>query len=313
MLLAEAIKPDYQGKVRDIYDLGDKLLLVASDRISAFDYILPDVIPYKGEILTRISIFWFDFFKELKESHFLTANTGEYPEQFQPFAEEIAGRSMLVKKAEMFPVECIVRGYLSGSVVEEYKEKGTVGGVEVETGLVESSRMEWPIYTPTTKAPVGEHDMPISLDETIEMLGGPIARGICADSISAYEIGRDLAWLRGLIIADTKMEFGLYEGRIILADEFLTPDSSRFWPKDEYEPGHGQKSFDKQIVRDWLKANWDFTGEPPCLPEEIIKSTSERYIEVYQLLTKQEFKPMKAGESPSEYSLSFKDWFQNEK
>ncbi|MCL2883424.1 MAG: phosphoribosylaminoimidazolesuccinocarboxamide synthase [Coriobacteriia bacterium] len=292
MTLSEKVKPDYQGKVRDIYDLGDKLLLVASDRVSAFDYVLPDTIPFKGEVLNRLSIFWYEFFDMLMESHFISAEMADFPEPFKSYPEELAGRSMLVHKCEMFKIECIVRGYLSGSALAEYQEKGSISGVEQPVGLQDSDMLEHPMYTPTTKAPIGEHDMPLTLDESFQLLGEGPGTALASNSLMLYNIGRDLARSRGLIIADTKFEFGLLDGRLVIADEVLTPDSSRFWPMDDYEPGRPQKSFDKQIVRDWLKANWDFKGEPPRLPRDIIEATSKRYIEAYELLTQTEFVPM---------------------
>jgi len=292
MTLSEQVQPDYQGKVRDIYDLGDRLLLVASDRVSAFDFVLPDTIPFKGEILNRLSIFWYEFFDMLMESHFISAEIADFPEPFKSYPEELVGRSMLVHKCEMFKIECIVRGYLSGSALAEYQEKGSISGVEQPVGLQDSDMLENPMYTPTTKAPIGEHDMPLTLDQSAELLGAGPATSLASNSLMLYNIGRDLARSRGLIIADTKFEFGLFEGRLVIADELLTPDSSRFWPMDDYQPGRSQKSFDKQIVRDWLKANWDFQGEPPRLPRDIIEATSKRYIEAYELLTQDEFVPM---------------------
>ena len=226
------------------------------------------------------------------ESHFISAEVSDFPTQFQEFASELSGRAMLVHKCEMYPIECIVRGYITGSALAEYQESGCISGVEQPQGLQDSDILEHPMYTPTTKAPVGEHDLPLTLDESYALIGEVAGTALASNSIMMYNIGRDLARSRGLIIADTKFEFGMLEGRLVIADEVLTPDSSRFWPLNDYEPGHAQKSFDKQIVRDWLKANWDFQGEPPSLPEDVIAATSQRYIEAYELLTQTEFVPM---------------------
>ena len=275
------IKPDAQGKVRDLYDLGDKLLLVATDRISAFDYILDDEIPHKGAVLTQISCFWFELLDGVVENHLVSTDVADLPEQFQPYADYLRGRFMLVRKAEMFPVECIVRGYLAGSGLKEYQREGTVCGIELPQGLVNSSKLPEPIFTPSTKAEIGDHDENISFDRCAELIGTEDATALRDLSLKVYTTARDHAADRGIIIADTKFEFGRLNGQIILADEVLTPDSSRFWPGDEYEPGRDQASFDKQFVRDWLTAHWDKTGNPPRLPQEVIEKTSEKYIQAY--------------------------------
>ena len=262
------IKPDAQGKVRDIYDLGDKLLMVATDRISAFDYILEDEIPHKGAVLTQISLFWLEQLKDVIGNHLISADVADLPEQFKPYADYLRGRFMLVKKAEMFPVECIVRGYLAGSGLKEYQKQGTVCGIQLPEGLVNSSKLPEPIFTPSTKAEIGDHDENISFER-------------CAEILHAAE--------NGIIIADTKFEFGVIDGQIILADEVLTPDSSRFWPGDAYEPGRDQASFDKQYVRDWLNANWDRQGNPPHLPQEVIERTSQKYIAAYEKISGKKF------------------------
>ena len=289
-----ALRPDSQGKVRDLYDLGDKLLIVASDRISAFDYILEDEIPYKGEVLTRISLFWFDLLKDVIPNHLISSDVADLPEEFQPYKDWLAGRFMLVHKAEMFPVECIVRGYLAGSGLKEYEKSGTVCGIELPTGLVNSSKLPNPISTPSTKAEIGDHDENVSFERTVEMLGEKDATALRDASLKVYQTAADYAAQRGIIIADTKFEFGLVDGKLTLADEVITPDSSRFWPQDEYEPGKSQSSFDKQFVRDWLNANWDRTGNPPHLPADIIEKTSQKYIQAYELITGEKFVPAQA-------------------
>ena len=283
------ITPDAQGKVRDLYDLGDKLLLVATDRISAFDYILEDEIPHKGEVLTRISCFWFELLDGVVENHLVSTDVADLPEQFKPYADYLRGRFMLVRKAEMFPVECIVRGYLAGSGLKEYQREGTVCGIELPDGLVNSSKLPEPIFTPSTKAEIGDHDENISFARCAELIGAEDAAALRDLSLSVYTTARDHAAERGIIIADTKFEFGRLNGQIILADEVLTPDSSRFWPGDAYEPGRDQPSFDKQFVRDWLTANWDKTGTPPRLPQDVIDRTSEKYIQAYEKITGRKF------------------------
>ena len=283
------IKPDAQGKVRDIYDLGDKLLMVATDRISAFDYILEDEIPHKGAVLTQISLFWLEQLKDVIGNHLISADVADLPEQFKPYADYLRGRFMLVKKAEMFPVECIVRGYLAGSGLKEYEANGTVCGIELPAGLVNSSKLPEPIFTPSTKAEIGDHDENISFERCAEILGEDAATQLRDLAIKVYSVARDHAAENGIIIADTKFEFGVIDGQIILADEVLTPDSSRFWPGDAYESGRDQASFDKQYVRDWLNANWDRQGNPPHLPQEVIERTSQKYIAAYEKISGKKF------------------------
>ena len=283
------IKPDAQGKVRDIYDLGDKLLMVATDRISAFDYILEDEIPHKGAVLTQISLFWLEQLKDVIGNHLISADVADLPEQFKPYADYLRGRFMLVKKAEMFPVECIVRGYLAGSGLKEYQKQGTVCGIQLPEGLVNSSKLPEPIFTPSTKAEIGDHDENISFERCAELLGEDAATQLRDLAIKVYSVARDHAAENGIIIADTKFEFGVIDGQIILADEVLTPDSSRFWPGDAYEPGRDQASFDKQYVRDWLNANWDRQGNPPHLPQEVIERTSQKYIAAYEKISGKKF------------------------
>lgn len=283
------IKPDAQGKVRDIYDLGDKLLMVATDRISAFDYILEDEIPHKGAVLTQISLFWLEQLKDVIGNHLISADVADLPEQFKPYADYLRGRFMLVKKAEMFPVECIVRGYLAGSGLKEYQKQGTVCGIQLPEGLVNSSKLPEPIFTPSTKAEIGDHDENISFERCAEILGEDAATQLRDLAIKVYSVARDHAAENGIIIADTKFEFGVIDGQIILADEVLTPDSSRFWPGDAYEPGRDQASFDKQYVRDWLNANWGRQGNPPHLPQEVIERTSQKYIAAYEKISGKKF------------------------
>ena len=283
------IKPDAQGKVRDIYDLGDKLLMVVTDRISAFDYILEDEIPHKGAVLTQISLFWLEQLKDVIGNHLISADVADLPEQFKPYADYLRGRFMLVKKAEMFPVECIVRGYLAGSGLKEYQQQGTVCGIELPEGLVNSSKLPEPIFTPSTKAEIGDHDENISFERCAQILGEDAATQLRDLAIKVYSVARDHAAENGIIIADTKFEFGVIDGQIILADEVLTPDSSRFWPGDAYEPGRDQASFDKQYVRDWLNANWDRQGNPPHLPQEVIERTSQKYIAAYEKISGRKF------------------------
>ena len=283
------IKPDAQGKVRDLYDLGDKLLLVASDRISAFDYILEDEIPYKGQVLTQLSCFWFDLLSDVVDNHLISADVADLPEKFKPYADKLAGRFMLVKKANMFPIESIVRGYLTGSGLKDYQKTGAVCGIKLPEGLVNSSKLPETIFTPSTKAEIGDHDENISFEQCEKIIGAEDAAAIRDLAIKVYETAANHAKERGIIIADTKFEFGVYDGKIILGDEVLTPDSSRFWAADTYKVGEEQPSFDKQFVRNWLNANWDRTGNPPRLPEDIIKKTSEKYIQAYEKITGKTF------------------------
>lgn len=274
-----------RGKVRDIYDLGDRLLIVATDRISAFDVVMPNPIPDKGKILTQLSHFWFDLTKEIVANHVLSTEVGDYPKECQPYHEMLRSRSMLVTKTEVLPVECVVRGYLSGSGWEEYQKTGEVCGIKLPKGLRESSKLEEPIFTPATKAEMGLHDENIPFEKVEKTVGKDLARKVRSISLAVYKKARDFAEQRGILIADTKMEFGVKSKELILIDELLTPDSSRFWPKDEYQPGGPQKSFDKQFLRDYLLSiRWDKNPPAPQLPEEIVKKTREKYLEAYARL-----------------------------
>ena len=284
------IKPEAQGKVRDLYDLGDRLLLVATDRISAFDYILEDEIPCKGQVLTQLSVFWFKLLEGVVDNHLVSADVADLPAEFADQADYLRGRFMLVKKADMFPLECIVRGYLAGSGFKEYQKQGTVCGIELPSGLANSSKLPEPIYTPSTKAEIGGHDENISFERSAELVGEEDASRLRDLAIAVYSKARDHAAAQGIIIADTKFEFGRVDGKIILADEVLTPDSSRFWPGDQYAEGKDQPSFDKQFVRDWLDANWDRQGNPPRLPQEVVEKTSEKYIQAYETITGSRFR-----------------------
>lgn len=286
-------RPDSRGKVRDIYDTGDNLLMVATDRISAFDYILPDEIPFKGEILNRISEFWFKKFADIVPNHLVSIDTADFPTEYAEYADYLAGRSMLVKKAEPIMVECIVRGYLTGSGKKTYDEDGTVCGIKLPEGLVEASKLPEPLFTPSTKAAIGDHDENISYERCVELVGEDIARQLRDLSLKIYTAAAEYAATRGIIIADTKFEFGIIDGKVTLIDECLTPDSSRFWPADTYEEGKVQPSYDKQYVRNWLKANWDMTGDAPHLPAEVIEGTSARYREAYEIITGEKFESMK--------------------
>lgn len=286
-------RPDSRGKVRDIYDTGDNLLMVATDRISAFDYILPDEIPFKGEILNRISEFWFKKFADIVPNHLVSIDTADFPAEYAEYADYLAGRSMLVKKAEPIMVECIVRGYLTGSGKKTYDEDGTVCGIKLPEGLVEASKLPEPLFTPSTKAAIGDHDENISYERCVELVGEDIARQLRDLSLKIYTAAAEYAATRGIIIADTKFEFGIIDGKVTLIDECLTPDSSRFWPADTYEEGKVQPSYDKQYVRNWLKASWDMTGDAPHLPAEVIEGTSARYREAYEIITGEKFESMK--------------------
>ena len=286
-------RPDSQGKVRDIYQAGDNLLMVATDRISAFDYILPDEIPFKGEVLNRISEFWFKKFADMVPNHLVSIDVNEFPAEFAEYKDYLAGRSMLVRRAETLPIECIVRGYLTGSGKKTYDEDGTVCGIKLPAGLTEASKLPEPIFTPSTKAAIGDHDENISFERCADIVGTEIAEQLRDLSLKIYTAAAEYAATRGIIIADTKFEFGIIDGKVSLIDECLTPDSSRFWPADSYEEGEVQPSYDKQYVRNWLKANWDMTGEPPHLPAEVVEGTSARYREAYQIITGTDFVSMK--------------------
>lgn len=286
-------RPDSRGKVRDIYDAGENLLMVATDRISAFDFILPDEIPFKGEVLNRISAFWFDKFADIVPNHLVSIDPADFPEEFAEYRDYLAGRAMLVKKAQTIPIECIVRGYLTGSGKKTYDENGTVCGIQLPEGLTEASKLPEPLFTPSTKAEIGDHDENISFERCCEIVGEDIATQIRDLSFKIYKAAAEYAATRGIIIADTKFEFGVIDGKVTLIDECLTPDSSRFWPAASYEEGKIQPSYDKQFVRNWLKANWDMTGETPHLPAEVIDGTSERYREAFQIITGSQFTSMK--------------------
>ena len=286
-------RPDSRGKVRDIYDAGENLLMVATDRISAFDFILPDEIPFKGEVLNLISAFWFDKFADIVPNHLVSIDPADFPKEFAEYRDYLAGRAMLVKKAQTIPIECIVRGYLTGSGKKTYDENGTVCGIQLPEGLTEASKLPEPLFTPSTKAEIGDHDENISFERCCEIVGEDIATQIRDLSLKIYKAAAEYAATRGIIIADTKFEFGVIDGKVTLIDECLTPDSSRFWPAASYEEGKIQPSYDKQFVRNWLKANWDMTGETPHLPAEVIDGTSERYREAFQIITGSQFTSMK--------------------
>jgi phosphoribosylaminoimidazole-succinocarboxamide synthase len=274
-----------RGKVRDVYDLGDELLIISTDRISCFDVVLPSPIPDKGKVLTSLSLFWFDYTRSVVANHLLSTRTEDYPDVVQPYQALLRGRSMLVRKAKSIPVECIVRGYLSGSGWKEYQQKGTVCQQPLPPGLQESAKLPEPIFTPSTKEEVG-HDINVSEEYVTKELGADLTARLKSLSLALYQKAAAFAETKGIIIADTKFEFGLIEDEVILIDEALTPDSSRFWPKDQYSPGQGQPSFDKQYVRDYLETlDWDKKPPAPELPAEIVKGTSEKYSKIYQLLT----------------------------
>jgi len=276
-----------RGKVRDIYDLGEHLLIVATDRISAFDVIMPDPIPGKGEVLTKLSEFWFRRMADIVGHHLVTTDEEAYPEACRPHRDVLRGRSMLVRKARPLPVECIVRGYITGSAWKDYSKGKPVSGIRLPDGLKESSKLPEPIFTPSTKAPEGEHDLPISVEEMARLIGRELTERIIALSLAVYRRADEIATAAGIIIADTKMEFGLAGGELILIDEVLTPDSSRFWPRDDYVEGRGQKSYDKQFLRDYLLSlQWDQKPPAPQLPPEIIEKTRQKYEEALRRFTK---------------------------
>ena len=279
--------PVRRGKVRDCYDLGDRMLLVSTDRISAFDWVLPTGIPDKGRVLTQISAFWFDVLGE--PNHMLSIDAADFGLPRGVDAEPLAGRSMLVRKTEVVPIECVVRGYLSGSGWKEYQKSSSVCGVQLPAGLRESDQLPEPIFTPATKEESG-HDINISFERMVEIVGCDVAEELRRRSLDIYQRGAELARQRGIIIADTKFEWGRVGGKLILIDEVLTPDSSRFWPADQYQPGRGQPSFDKQFVRDWLETTaWDKNSPPPALPDDVVLKTREKYIEAYEQLTGRQF------------------------
>jgi len=283
------IKKLRSGKVREVFDLGETLLFVATDRLSAFDVILPDPIPHKGAVLNQLSAFWFKRFSKVK-NHFVTANFDEFPKELQAFRPQLAGRSMIVRKTKPLPVECVVRGYLAGSGWKEYQESQSVCGIKLPSGLKLASQLPEPIFTPATKSDTG-HDLNIDMNECRQILGNEMAERVCDLSLQIYAAGRDHAAQRGIIVADTKFEFGTVDGQLLLIDECLTPDSSRFWPKDQYIVGQSPPSFDKQFVRDYLETlDWDKTPPAPKLPEDVIAKTSAKYVEAFERLTGEKLK-----------------------
>jgi phosphoribosylaminoimidazole-succinocarboxamide synthase len=280
--------PSRSGKVREIFDAGDKLLFVASDRISAFDCVMPNGIPKKGEVLNKISKFWFGRTGDIVKNHMISTDVSDYPAPFNQYADQLDGRSMLVKKTTVFPVECIVRGYLIGSGWKEYKQSGTIGGMPLRAGYQMASKLDEPIFTPSTKAEQGLHDENISFEQAKEIVGEQKAEKLKAISIALYKQASEYALTKGIIIADTKFEFGELDGEIILIDEVLTPDSSRFWPADTYKVGSSPMSYDKQFVRDYLETlDWDKTPPAPALPADIVTKTQAKYLEAYERLTGQ--------------------------
>ena len=276
----------HRGKVRDLYEVEDKLLMVATDRISAYDVVMSDPIPGKGRVLTQLSLFWFDYLKDIVANHLISADVAEFPAVCQPYAKQLAGRSMLVKKAKPLPVECIVRGYISGSFWSAYKKSTTVCGFKLPEGMQESQKFPQTLFTPSTKAELGLHDENISLSRMEEIIGKELADQVAEISVRLYEKAADYAREKGIIIADTKFELGIYDGELILIDEVLTPDSSRFWPVDQYRVGGGQPSFDKQFLRDYLSGlDWDKNPPPPQLPAEIMEKSGDRYREALERIT----------------------------
>ncbi len=276
------------GKVRDLYRLDGRMLFVATDRISAFDYVLASGIPHKGRVLTQLSLFWFDFLSDIVANHVSTADVSQYPDVLQPWRDQLEGRSMLVVRADMVPIECVVRGYLSGSAWKEYREKGSVSGISLPSGLKESEKLEEPIFTPAVKATSG-HDENISFQEMVKRAGPELSEQLRDLSLRIYRSAADYAAERGILVADTKLEFGRTAAGLVLADEVLTPDSSRFWPAAQYRPGSPQESFDKQYVRDYLESNrWNKQPPAPALPAEVAQQTSEKYVEAYRRLTGRE-------------------------
>jgi phosphoribosylaminoimidazole-succinocarboxamide synthase len=275
-----------RGKVRDIYDLGEHLLIVTTDRISAFDVVMDEGIPKKGQVLNQLSTFWFEQMHDIIPNHIIATNVNDFPAVTHKYRDQLEGRSMLVKKAAPLPVECIVRGYISGSGWKEYRQSGSICGIALPAGMVESQKLPEPIFTPSTKAELGEHDENISFDKVVDLIGRDLAAQVRQVTIDIYNRARDMADARGIIIADTKFEFGIYEGQLIWIDEALTPDSSRFWPKDSYHPGGPQPSFDKQFLRDYLETlDWGKKAPPPTLPDEIVRKTGEKYQEALTRLT----------------------------
>lgn len=284
----EGLRLVQRGKVRDIYDLGDTLLLVATDRISAFDVVMPEPVPDKGKVLNQISLYWFGIMASLVPNHVISGNVEDFPPVCQPYAELLNERSMLVKKTKPLPIECVVRGYLSGSGWDSYKKTKSICGIKLPSGLVESDQLPEPIFTPSTKEEVGTHDINIDFDETIRRIGAPLAQKVRDLSLAIYSEGARLANEKGIIIADTKFEFGMLDDELILIDEVLTPDSSRFWPRDGYKPGGAQQSFDKQYLRDYLVSiKWNKKPPAPNLPQSVVENTRAKYLEAMRLLTGQ--------------------------
>jgi phosphoribosylaminoimidazole-succinocarboxamide synthase len=278
-----------RGKVRDLYSVGEHLLLIATDRISAFDHVLATGIPCKGKILTQLSLFWFQLLRDVVPNHLITADISQYPEALRPYSSQLEGRSMLVKRAQMFPVECVVRGYLSGSGWKDYKATGAVCGIPLPAGMQESAKLPQPLFTPASKSLGGEHDENISFHEMVARIGEPAATKLQGLSLDIYNRAAAYAAERGVILADTKFEFGVTPGGIVLADEVLTPDSSRYWPADQYKPGGPQPSFDKQFVRDYLEQiQWNKQAPAPALPDDIVAKTQRKYLDAYLLLTGRE-------------------------
>lgn len=276
-----------RGKVRDIYDLGDSLLFVATDRLSAFDVVMPNGVPRKGEVLTQISLFWFELMKDIP-NHLISADVSSRPE-LKAYAKDLQGRSMIVRKAKVMPVECIVRGYLVGSGWKDYQKSGVVSGIQLRSGYQQASKLDEPLFTPSTKAEIGDHDEAISFDGVVGIIGREKATALRDLSLKIYTAARDYAEKRGIIVADTKFEFGELDGKIILVDEVLTPDSSRFWPANEYKVGTSPVSLDKQYVRDYLETlDWNKTAPGPALPADVVKKTSLKYLEAYRMLTGKE-------------------------
>ena len=282
----EGLPQPKRGKVRDIYDLDDRLLIIATDRISAFDVVLPNAIPEKGRVLTQISRYWFSHTTDIVRNHLISTDIDQYPESCQRQRAVLEGRSMLVRKARALPVECIVRGYLTGSGLKEYRATGAVSGIKLPAGMTEASRLPEPIFTPSTKADVGEHDVNIDFNEVVRLVGREVAEKVRDLTLAIYRRACEIAEPKGIIIADTKLEFGIDEQGVLLIDEVLTPDSSRFWPQKDYTVGVSQKSFDKQFVRDYLLSiKWDQKPPAPSLPDDVVRRTSEKYLEVLDLLT----------------------------
>lgn len=280
-----------RGKVRDIYEISDdSLLIVTTDRMSAFDVVMNEPIPFKGVVLNTITLFWMDKFKDIVDNHLIASDVKGFPEPLQKYADQLEGRSVIVKKAQPLPIECIVRGYITGSGWKDYQKTGKVCGYDLPADLVESQKLPEPLFTPSTKADIGEHDENITVDEAMERAGRDIVEQVQKISLDIYKAGSDYAAERGIIIADTKFEFGMVDGKIILIDEALTPDSSRFWPAKGYKAGESQPSFDKQYLRDWLsQQDWDKTPPPPALTDEVINETRSKYVEAYEFLTDKKF------------------------